>query len=191
MTTEMYHPELTITWERWHNYPEDLTKTISKAHAEHPEHDDMTLCGLRIPAEGNGIVHEHVSTNDNDPCKKCERAIEREERADAKRIADDKAEYASRVQAVLKAADCEGWQVYTDCQRVGGYTPDLLTVIRVVTHLANTMYEWRGLECRMIGGKSGDHHLGVVGKVGDDGIHHSIDHERIRAHWDGYSTMGN
>jgi len=183
--------QLYITWEHWHNLPEDTTKSISKAHAPHREHEDMTLCGLRIPPEGNGIVHEHVSTNRNDSCKRCERAIEREEREEAKRLAADRAGYDRRVQAVLKAANCDDWQVYTDCRRVGGYAPDLLVVTKVVTHLSGTKHEWRGLECKMIGGKSGIHSLGVVGKVGDDGIPHSIDHGRIRAHWDGYSTMGN
>ena len=190
MTTEMYHPDLTITWERWHNLPETCSKSISKAHAEHPDHRDMTLCGLRIPAEGNGIVHEHVSTNDNEPCKKCMRAIDREERADAKRIADEKAEYARRVQSVLKAADCEDWQVYTDCQRIGGYSADLLVVTKVESHLPGTKYSQYRLECKMIGGKQGVHHLGCVG-LGQTADSMTIGHGRIRAHWEGYSTMGN
>jgi hypothetical protein len=181
--------ELTITWERWHNMPETCSKSISKAHAEHPDHDDMTLCGLRIPAEGNGIVHEHVSTNDNDSCKKCERIIEREERAEAKLMADRKAEYNRRVQVVLKAANCEDWNLYTDCKRVGGYGDDLLVVTKVekLDFRSGTQYR---LECKMIGGKEGVHHLGMVGN-GETPDSMTINHGRIRAHWEGYSTMGN
>jgi hypothetical protein len=63
--------ELNITWERWNNEAITYTYSISKAHAEDLDRDGMTLCGMRIPEEGNGIVHEHPSTHNNDECKKC------------------------------------------------------------------------------------------------------------------------
>jgi len=185
--------QLVITWERWHNAPESTAKTISKAHAEHPDHRDMTRCGLRIPEEGNGIVHEHVSTNNNKPCKKCQRILDREEKAYAKVIADQKAEqkaeYDRRVQAVLKAANCEDWDIYEHCNGIGGYGPDMLVVTKVESHLPGTKYAQYRLECMMIGSKQGVHHLGCVG-TGMTPDSMTINHGRIRAHWDGYFATG-
>jgi hypothetical protein len=59
----------TIAWETWDGDGRCLR--TSQQHITADDDDTRTLCGRRIPAEGNGIVHENGETES--PCGRCKR----------------------------------------------------------------------------------------------------------------------
>lgn len=63
-------------WEpiSWTKYDDTIVKGRSASHYVHPDDSGKTLCGRRIPEQGDGLEY---TESGHDTCKRCEKARER------------------------------------------------------------------------------------------------------------------
>ena len=74
-----------ISWRTWNR--DGYSVRDSKEHVVNPDNKSITLCGTRIPAEGNGIEYDDCFVDGI--CKRCQKAEARrddEDRAENERL---------------------------------------------------------------------------------------------------------